>query len=145
MSTTKSDLCREAIRRALAHSAGGDPDASAVAEATLSIWHQVAALLAPVVGARGVEILFSRSLHLTSAAFPWLATAGDQGDNAALLASIKTRLAGRGTDVAVEASYTLLVTVTELLATLIGESLTERLLGPVWVPTPPTSEKETKS
>ena len=65
MSTTDSDLCREAIRRALAHSAGGDPDASAVAEATLSIWHQVAALLAPVIGARGVEILSVSYTHLT--------------------------------------------------------------------------------
>ena len=129
MSTAEPDLRRDAIRATLTQRAGGDPDASAIAEATLNTWHQVAARLAPVIGARGVDVLFSRSLHLTSSAFPWLAITGDHGDSAALLASLKARLAGRETDAATEASHALLVTFTELLATLIGESLTERLLS----------------
>jgi hypothetical protein len=138
-------LFREAIRRTLANLAGSAADASAVAEATLSTWHEMAARLAPVIGVQGVDVLFKRSLHLTSTTFPWLAIAGDRGDSAALLASLKTRLAGREKDVAAEASHTLLVTFTELLAALIGESLTERLLGPVWAPPSPASEQETTS
>ena len=110
MPTTDSDLHREAIRRTLAHRAGDTPDASAVAEATLIIWHQMAARLAPVIGARGVDVLFSRSLHLTSNVFPWLAISGINGDSVALLASLKTRLAGSETDTAAEASYALLTT-----------------------------------
>ena len=101
--------------------------------------------LAPVIGARGVDALFSRSLHVTSKTFPWLAMAGNDGNSAALLASLKVRLAGQETAAAAEASDALLVNFTELLATLIGESLTERLLAPVWLPPSPESEQETAS
>ena len=143
--TTNSDLLREAIRRTLANRAGSAPDARAVAEGTLSIWSQVAAQLVPVNGARGVEVLFSRSLHLTSAAFPWLAIARNSGDSVGSLASFTARLEAREAAAAAEASHALLVTFTELLATLIGESLTQRLLSPVWAPPSSTSEQELAS
>ena len=140
-----SDLRREAIRATLAHRAGDSPDASAVAEATIGTWHQVSARLAPVIGARGVDVLFRRALHLTSTAFPWLATAGEHGDGAGSIANFRARLETRETAAAAEASHALLVTFTELLATLIGSSLTERLLGSIWTPPPPASEQETVS
>lgn len=142
MATTSDDLHHEAIRRTLARSAGDSPDASAIAEATLNTWRQVADRLAPVIGARGVDALFSRSLHVTSKTFPWLAMSGNDGSSAALLTSLKLRLASQETAAAAEASDALLVNFTELLATLIGASLTERLLAPVWLPPPPESEQE---
>ncbi len=143
MSTTSDDSPREAIRRTLARSVGDSPDASAIAEATLDAWRQVADRLAPVIGARGVDALFSRSLHVTSKTFPWLAMAENNGNSAALLTSLKARLAGQETAAAAEASVALLVNFTELLATLIGASLTERLLASVWLPPSPESERET--
>lgn len=143
MSTT--DSYRETIRITLAERAGDAPDASAVAEATISTWHQVASHLIPVIGAGGVDVLFNRSLHLTCTAFPWLTILGDHRDNTVLFASLKARLTGRDPDAAVEASYTLLVTFVELLMSLIGESLTERLLSSVWEPPLPTSEQENES
>lgn len=145
MSTPKSELNREAIRDALMCRAGNGPDANAIAEATIEIWHQVADQLIPVIGAGGFDVLFNRSLHLTCTAFPWLTILGDKRDRTALLANIKARLAGGETNHAIEASYTLLVTFTELLSTLIGESLTQRLLNPVWALPSPTSAQETKS
>lgn len=145
MSKTNRDLCREAIQGTLAHRVGGPPDASAVAEAILSIWRKVVAQLEPVIGGRGVDVIFERSLQMASAAFPWLAIAGAHEGSAALLASLKVRLEGREPNDAAEAGYTLLVAFTELLATMIGESLTVRLLEPVWVSTSPASKKETKS
>jgi hypothetical protein len=148
MATTSDDLRREAIRGTLARSAGDSPDASAIAEATLNTWHQVATQLAPVVGVHGVDAIFSRSLHVTSKDFPWLAMAGNDGNDgnsAALLASLKARLAGQETAAAAEASHALLVNFTELLATLIGESLTDRLLAPVWMPPLPAAEQEITS
>jgi hypothetical protein len=96
-----------------------------------------------VIGTRGVDILFSRSLHVTSKTFPCLAIAGNYGDSAAPLASVKARIETCELTVATEASYFLLVTFTELLAALIGESLTERLLDPVLAP--PPLEQEIKS
>lgn len=132
----------EAIRSTLTHHAGSAPDANAVAEATINTWHQMAARLMPVIGTRVVEVLFSRSLHLTSLSIPWLSIVGDYGDTSVLLAALKTRLAERKTEDAEEASHALLLTFTELLTTLIGKPLTERLLAPVWVHPSPESERE---
>jgi hypothetical protein len=136
---------REAIRRTLAHLAGEAPDASAVARATLHTWHRLATRLAPVIGVRGVEILFSRSLHLTATLFPWLARVEEEEEGRMVLpASLKACLAGQETDAAAEASDTLLVTFTEQLTSLIGESLTERLLEPVWTSLSAESEIESE-
>jgi hypothetical protein len=139
---TLADLRREAIQTLVARRAGKSPDANAIAKATADIWSQVAARLAPVIGARGVDVLFSRTLHQTSAAFPWLQMAGDHAGTVAALDDLRTRLAGQKAASAAEASHALLMSFTELLATLIGESLTERLLSPVWAPPLPASEQE---
>ena len=136
---------REAIRRTLEARAGGAPDAAAVAEATIDTWHQVADRLAPVIGMQGVNVLLSRSLHLTSAAFPWLVNPGDRGSNAAQLATLEARLAGCKPEASAEAGCALLVTFTELLTTLIGEPLAGRLLSPVWEPQSSAPEREAQS
>ena len=112
--------------------AGRVLNAAAIAEATASTWRLVAETLASVIGARGLDVLFSRALHQTSATFRWLEVAEDRGGSAGSLPGLMACLTGQHTSTAAEASYTLLVTFTELLATLIGESLTTRLLGPVW-------------
>lgn len=99
--------------------------------------------LTPVIGARGVDVLFRRALHLTHSSFPWLAVVGgEEKESVSLLSRIKESLAARKPAVAAEASYTLLVTFTELLTPLIGESLAARLFDPVWVPSSPVSEQE---
>jgi len=140
-----TDSHREAIRRTLEERAGGAPDAAAVAEATIDIWHQVADRLAPVIGMQGVDVLLSHSLHLTSATFPWLVNPGDRGSNAAQLATLEARLAGCKPEASAEASCALFVTFTELLTTLIGESLTGRLLSPVWEPQASAPGREAQS
>jgi hypothetical protein len=140
MPTPQHEPLREVIRRTLTQRAGAAADASAVANATLSSWQAMAARLSPVIGARGVDVLLRRALHLTSRDYVWLTLTPSGGDSAALLAGIQLRLAGREAPVAAAASEALLVAVTELLATLIGASLTARLLNPVW--SPPAYELE---
>ncbi|MEJ0037971.1 MAG: hypothetical protein WDO68_18160 [Gammaproteobacteria bacterium] len=127
----------------MARGAGKTPDAKAIAAAAADTWPRVTARLAPVIGARGVEVLFRRALHLTSTAFPWLQLAADHEGGVATLESVTTRLAGQEASSAALASCALLVTFTELLVTLIGESLTERLLGPVWAPPLTAPQQET--
>jgi hypothetical protein len=112
--------------------AGRVPNAATIAEATASTWRLVTEQLAPVIGARGLDVLFSRALHQTSASFPWLEVAEDRGGSATPMTSLMACLTGQHPSTAAEASTALLVRFTELLATLIGESLTTRLLGPVW-------------
>jgi hypothetical protein len=141
---TQGDFYSVTIRRVLKFRAGTTPDAGMVVEATFNIWRQMATLLAPIIGTRGVEVLFNRSLQLTSRAFPCLVIIGDHGDNAALLTNLRKNLAACATNDAMEAGHALLVTFTELLSTLIGDSLTRRLLSPVWAFPSPKSEQETE-
>ena len=133
------------IQKKLGLCCAGNPDSICIAEATLDTWHRMAALLAPVIGSKGVDVLFSRALHLTGAAFPWLPNAGDHESSLALLADLKKHLADHEAGVAAEASCALLVNFIELLATLIGEALTERLLAPAWTPPLAVSEQEYES
>ena len=126
------DRPNEAIRNTLARCAGETPDSSAIAEAALATWSRVADRLELVIGLRGVDALFNRALHVTGKTYPWLTTAAVDENGAAQLTGLRLRLAGREAVEAEEASYVLLMTFTVLLANLIGESLTKRLLAPVW-------------
>ena len=131
-----------AIRRTLAHRAGESPTAGLVAKAAIGTWHDVALRLAPVIGAQGVYVLFRHALYVTAKSFPWLAMATNEGSNTDLLAMLQARLAASEAEAAIEASNALLLNFAELLAGLIGESLSERLLAPIWLPVSPVPPQE---
>jgi hypothetical protein len=130
--TTDGELWRKAIRATLAQRSGGATDTGAICDALAETWSLMSALLKPVLGERGVDAIFRRSLYLTSITCPWITFGLEPADSATLLAAFQEILAVRKPDDAAEAAYTLLVNFTELLTTLIGASLTGRLLGPVW-------------
>src|ERR1700730_9046462 len=112
MPTTDSYLLRKTIRMTLERRAGTFPDANATSEAIATTWRLVEAQLVPVIGARGLDVLFRRALHQTTTAFPWLAVAVDSGGSAGPLPSLMACLAAQQTAVAVEAAYALLLTFT---------------------------------
>ncbi len=112
----------------------------AVLQAVVGTWQTMAAQLEPVIGTRGVSVLLNRALYLTTKSFPWLTPTNAQ-EAADPMDNLKLRFADRSALDAAEAGCALLVTFTELLASLIGESLTERLLACVWrAPSPPLEQ-----
>jgi hypothetical protein len=132
----------ELIPGMLTQRAGSAPDATAALAAVTRTWQRMAAQLEPVIGVRGVGVLLDRALHLTGKSFPWLAQAIPLGAQADAVTRLQSRFAnGNAADVA-EAGCALLITFTELLSSLIGEPLTERLLASVWLASPPTSEED---
>lgn len=142
MSTTDTNARREAIQTLLAVRAGGVNDASALAQATIDSWRDLISQLAPVIGTGGVKALFGRAVLQASANYPWLAIPVEEGPEAALLITLESRFAGEERATAEKAIATVLLNFVELLSTLIGESLTDRLLGPAWAPPTPASERE---
>jgi hypothetical protein len=103
-----------------------------VAALVETIFRRIDQALAPIVGPRGMVALVKRSLHLSRPLHPWL-PAGDQGVDAKMdLAALSAALATRPAMDAAAAGTHLLQNFRALLTTLIGESLTERLLRPVW-------------
>jgi hypothetical protein len=133
---------REVLRAILAQHIGEASDARTVADAVARTWDQVAAALVPMIGVRGVDVLFNRALHLISATFPWLAPIEEHSDGEHQLAAFRAHLEGQQAAVAAEAASALLVTFVELLSALIGEALTKRLLMPVWAAGAPDSKEE---
>ncbi|NPC56335.1 hypothetical protein [Caenimonas soli] len=106
-----------------------------LADAAVSQWQAIDAALAPIIGNLGVAALYHRSLFLSLKAHPWLdhQRSPDVLDLPALRAAL---LAARDPAEVPEASATLLRTFMELLASLVGAPLAERLLGPLWAPSP---------
>ena len=122
MPATIKQLRHDMIRKTLAPRAGSDADARAIAVATISIWQQISVRLVRLIGVRGVDALFCRSLHLAGRSFPFLIDGGNHRDRVALLAHFRACIETREKLFAAEVCFVLLATFTDLLATLIGES-----------------------
>ena len=120
------------IAAVLARRPGGPANAAQVADATVAVWREVDAALNSVIGLRGVAALYRRSLFLQRCDYPWLASAVSGPDTAMDLAALKAALAQQDSAVAAAAGGATLQTFHELLISLVGPSLTERLLRSVW-------------
>ena len=143
MTTTAGRDRRQAsIRRLLESRALASRDSRKAGEDLLLTWAEIEARLTALIGTRGVEALFSRSLHLTGRAFKSLAGLEESAAGSVSIADVAARLAAVEPALAAEASLALLIAFTDLLSTLIGDSLTDRLLEPVWAPaTTPSTER----
>jgi hypothetical protein len=103
-------------------------NSSRIADAAVARWRRIDAALSPIVGQRGVAALYQRSLHLTRAAHPCLAGVQEGERGALTFAGLHTALSQQTNAGAAAAHDALVQTFYELLANLIGASLTERLL-----------------
>jgi len=106
------------------------PLPSATVDAAMVTWQTLHTGLAPIIGQRGVAALIRRSLYLTRDAHPWLFPVCDTAAGHDLLAPLRSALLLQTAPEAASAHSALLGNFRDLLATLIGESLTERLLRP---------------
>ncbi len=121
-------------------------DASHIAEIAVSIWKDVGTALSPIIGQTGVAALFKRSIHLTRSAHPWLAAVFEESAKPDELAAIQAVLGQQCRANALAANVALLQNFQDLLISLIGLSLTERLLRPVWdKPSSGQAEQDTVS
>jgi hypothetical protein len=109
--------------------------AARIADKTVSMWHDIDAVLSPIIGQRGVAALYKRSLYLVRADYPWLAVVHEGALKPDEFAALQTALLQQTSSNAATASGALLQTFFDLLTNLIGKSLTERLLRSVWVNT----------
>ena len=124
------------IALALARQVDAGADAAKIAADVIAVWHEIDGALHPIVGQRGVTSLYKRSLHLTSPAYPWLVGLQDDIQATMDLAALQSVLVRQSSADAAAAGGDLLQTFHELLASLVGASLTERLLRSIGAPSP---------
>lgn len=103
-----------------------------VADAAIKVWEQMATQIISIVGEDGFNALYARSLFLAQSTFPWLATGpvAPQSDNR--FAGLKTSLEAQNSAQASEATTLLLITFTDILSSLMGETLTTHILRLAW-------------
>lgn len=117
----------------LAQRLAEDADAGQIADAICAMWSDIESALQPVLGPRGVAALFERSLYLVAARHPWLAPLkADPADAGAILAELSAAFSAQQPGVATQAGTEIFTTFRELLTTLIGDRLSERLLQAAW-------------
>lgn len=120
------------MRVSLAPLALRGADAEQIANAARSIWRDVDAALSPIIGQRGVAALYRRSLDLTRTDHPCLVAVYDAASQSDEFDGLQVALAEQESRDAAVVNDALLQTFCGLLTTLIGASLTERLLRSVW-------------
>ena len=102
------------------------------ADAVISLWEQMASQIISLIGEGGFSSLYARSLFLTQSTFPWLVADSATPPTDHRFAPLKKSLEGQNPLQASEANNLLLITFTDILASLIGESLTTRILRSAW-------------
>ena len=111
----------------------GSPNSAEIADATVTTWQAASAALVPVIGQLGFAALFVRCVHLSAEQFPWLAISGPAAPGRVDLEALRTAFARQRSERAADGARALQHHFTDLLTSLVGASLTERLLRSVWV------------
>jgi hypothetical protein len=135
---------RASISETLSHHFSKDSDSSAIAGVLVRDFRHIDGLLTPILGQRGVALLFQRSLRQAGTSHRWLGGDPEPGQAGFDLDAVKASLEARDGAEAKLGATALLRAFHDLLASLIGQTLTERLLGPVWTtsPTPPSAQDD---
>lgn len=130
---------RHQIAATLTARAGSGADAGQIADAFVSICQEIDSVLRPIVGQTGVAALYKRSVYVTGKNFPWLAQGGNTFNSPIEFEALKQLLAAQNAANAHAAGSALLQTLYDLLASMVGSSLTQRLLQSLWAGTEATT------
>lgn len=109
-----------------------DQATAPVPEAAIAVWEAFAAEIISLVGEGGFSSIYARSLHLAEPAFPWLAASILSPQSQHRFGELKLSLEAQTPAQAGEANRLLLITFTDILASLIGEQLTVSILRSTW-------------
>ena len=103
-----------------------------VVDAAIKLWEQMATEIISIVGESGFNSLYSRSIFLTQSTFPWVTASTKSPLTDQRFAELKMNFEGQTPAQAIEANSLLLITFTDILASLIGEQLTNTILRSAW-------------
>ena len=103
-----------------------------VADAATTLWEKLATEIISIVGEGGFDALYARSLFLTQSTFPWIAVCSLPLQTDSRFAALAMSLSDQTPEQAGAANSLLLITFTDIVASLIGETLTTGILRSAW-------------
>lgn len=101
-------------------------------ERAIVLLDQVATQIILLVGQAGFESLYARSLYVIHSQFPWLDIDNPIAQADHRFVNLQASLQAQPLWIAIEANRVLLVTLTDILASLIGEPLTTSIMDLAW-------------
>jgi hypothetical protein len=107
-------------------------DGAGIAAAAVVTWRAMAAALTPVIGPLGFSALYARAVKLACAEHAWLSGVEGLASDTAAFPALHEALSQRAVVDAAAAHVGLLQAFCGVLSSLVGASLTERLLSTVW-------------
>lgn len=103
-----------------------------VVDVAINRWELISTQIISIIGDGGFCALYLRSVHLAQATYPWLSGKPLLPQTDDWFEHLKASLEGQTPELASAANYLLLITFTDILASLIGEDLTIRILHSAW-------------
>lgn len=100
----------------------------------MHLWRSMATEIVSVIGQGGFQSLYARSVFLTRRTCPWLTLPAANLPIEQSFAGLSSCLAEQPPEQARAANTLLMITFTDLLASLIGEQLTDPILKTSWGP-----------
>lgn len=105
-----------------------DTNPGELAAQSVARWRQIDLALTPIIGRRGILAIYKKALNITRNDFPWLAVVSEGDAAFDNFASLQSVLAQQTSAAVMAANLALHRSFNKLLVSLIGESLSERLL-----------------
>ncbi|MGZ8271228.1 MAG: hypothetical protein ACXW1T_08470 [Methylophilus sp.] len=102
------------------------------ADTAIILWEQMATKIISIVGESGFKSLYVRSILLNTSKFSWLTTYNPKSEINNQFSELKLCFEKQTSNQIVEVNNQLLITLTDILATLIGEPLTTNILCMAW-------------
>ncbi len=103
-----------------------------IASCVVALCAEIGAALTPIIGPRGVAALYKRSVFLSAQAHPALLGLQEKVNAEMDLSPLMAALATLDEAEATLVGGALLIAFYELISSLVGPSLTERLLRSLW-------------
>jgi hypothetical protein len=123
---------RQIALKALAERAASSAEPAAVGAAVQRAYDDLARAAAPLIGQVGLDALTGRTLYLLEGQYRWLALSREPGQWTGPFAQIVFSLKQQTPALGMEAGGAIFATLAGLIATLLGEALTTRLLQEAW-------------
>jgi hypothetical protein len=108
-------------------------DSADLADAVVSVWRQIEAVLTPILGRRGMTVLYKRALSLTGVTVPWISAVNQQSHTEMDFVALRAACAAQSAAAVAEGARAFFKAFYDLLSSLIGASLTAQLLTSVSV------------
>ena len=101
-------------------------------DAGVDLWKKMATQLILIIGSGGFDSLYARSVYLSRATYPWLEGVRVPSKTHHRFSDLEASLQLQSSTLARDANCLLLITFTDILASMIGERLTTRILDSAW-------------